>query len=198
MEHLDPHYPPGSEQFRPRSHANLTIVDLLSHQTGLSNCNEWWYGSGGEILSKPEEELTYLNALRQVKGFREGFLYNNWGYGAVGQVIEKLNGLSYSDFLEEKLLIPLDMRNTTASGATFEGSRDLATPYATLDDRSSYELPQPAVRDGTILTAAQGLRSTAPDLIKWGTSLLQAAKYEQAHDSRACPDLPLIREQATF
>lgn len=175
----------------PEVTQKLTVVDLLSHQTGLTNCNEWWYGSGGEILVKPQDELVYLNALRQAKRFRKGFLYSNWGYGVVGQVIEKLSGMSYSDFVEQRLLFPLGMRDTTASGARIEGSRDLATPYATLDDRSSYELPQPAVRDGTILAAAQGLRSTAPDLIKWSTALLQAAKYEHAHDSQACPDLPL-------
>lgn len=175
----------------PKVTEKLTVVDLLSHQTGLSNCNEWWYGSGGEILVEPEEEVGYFNALRQVRGFRKGFLYSNWGYGVVGQVIEKLSGMSYGDFVEERLLIPLGMRDTTACGARFKGSEDLATPYATLDDKSSYELPQPAVRDGTILTAAQGLRSTAPDLIKWGTALLQAAKYEQTHDSQTCPDLPL-------
>ncbi|KAK0616327.1 beta-lactamase/transpeptidase-like protein [Immersiella caudata] len=56
---------------------NATILDLLSHRTGLGMSNQWWYGAQGELLIEPSESVRYSNTLPQVGQFRSTCKYSS-------------------------------------------------------------------------------------------------------------------------
>ncbi|KGO74321.1 Peptidase S12, Pab87-related, C-terminal [Penicillium italicum] len=153
----------------------LTIIDLLTHRTGQANSNNWWFGSGGALLLKKSQTVSAFNALKQTDSFRTGFKYSNWGFALVGEVIERLTGVSYGDFLQSRIFGPLEMHRTTTKH-TFQTTENFAKPYAALDDKSMYLLPPPPIQDDTVMVAAQGIQSSVNDLLKFSNALLAARK----------------------
>ena len=47
--------------------------------------------------------MKYLSSQEPLLQFRGHFAYNNLGYELAGYVIEKLNGVTYSDFVTARL-----------------------------------------------------------------------------------------------
>ncbi|KAK4452747.1 putative D-aminoacylase [Podospora aff. communis PSN243] len=156
---------------------NATILDLLSHRMGLGMSNQWWYGAQGELLIEPSESIRYFNALPQVARFRSMYKYSNWNYDLLGKIISNVAGMSYGQFVEQRIFQPLQMTKSTTRAAAIN-PEDIATPYATLDDGSFFELPQPHIWDGTVHAAAQAVRTSVNDILKYANSLIQAFKSE--------------------
>lgn len=153
----------------------LTIIDLLLHRTGLEKSNNWWFGSDGVLMLKKSQTVSSFNALKQTSPFRNAFGYNNWGYTLIGEVVERVTGMTYGDFLQCRIFGPLQMERTTTKH-TSQDADNFAKPYAALDDKSLYLLPPPPIQDDTIMTPAQGIQSSVNDLLKFSSALLAARK----------------------
>lgn len=186
----------------------LTVEDLLSHRSGMASSNEWWYGAGGELLLTKSQMMKFINALKPVGSLRSRYIYSNWNFAILGEIIERITGVSYGTFISNRILAPLGMNRTSASHK-FGNDSNLARPYAVLDNLSAYELPMPKCEDDTIMTAAQGIQSTVNDLLKYSQALILAynsqlqtkstssyesplknvAKQFSAHTSRGSPSL---------
>ncbi|KAF2623215.1 putative D-aminoacylase [Macroventuria anomochaeta] len=157
---------------------NLTIVDLLSHRSGLGRSNLWWQGSDATLLLEKKDLLPYYNSLPLTGQFRADWGYSNWGYALAGEVIERVSGKTYAQYLEEKVYMPLGLNNTTVEPVNPSDALDLARPYAALDDASLYPMPQPPVNGSTIMAPALGGVSSADDLMAYSIALLQAFRCE--------------------
>jgi CubicO group peptidase (beta-lactamase class C family) len=185
--------------FRSRSATvaeNLTVVDLLCHRAGLARSNFWWQGAEGEIFLRTKEDLLrFYGELDPVGGeqsFRADWAYSNWGYAIVGAIIEELSGMSFADFLREKLFQPLGMHQTTFKAVDPTTLSDLAKPYAAMDDASPHLMPFPPVSRGeTVMSPAMGGCSTADDLLRYSMALLEAHRFERSKTQRKRP--PVIR-----
>ncbi|TRX89229.1 hypothetical protein FHL15_009927 [Xylaria flabelliformis] len=157
---------------------NLTIVDLLSHRTGLARSNLWWQGADGALFLNKSDLLPFYASLEPTGDFRASWAYSNWGYAVVGSVVEKLTGIGFGQYLEEALFRPLGMKNTSFAPLPLDDPR-LAKPYAAMDDASPHPMPMPPVNDNTIMTSAMGGHSSAEDLLIYSNALLQAYKNEK-------------------
>lgn len=93
--------------------ANITIKQLLSHSAGIPNPMplNW-------IHSKEEHDTfdrdAFFNKIFQKhnkikKDPNEKFAYSNPGYFLLGQVIEKISGLSYEEYIFQNILNPLNL-----------------------------------------------------------------------------------------
>ncbi|KAK0744841.1 beta-lactamase/transpeptidase-like protein [Apiosordaria backusii] len=78
----------------------VTILDLLTHRTGMGVSNQWWYGAQGDLLIKDSETVRYFNSLPQVEAFPSKFRYSNWNYDLLGKIIEKTAGVPYGQFIQ--------------------------------------------------------------------------------------------------
>src|SRR5690349_4581205 len=78
---------------------SVTLRDMLSHRTGISRHDFIWYGSD---FTRRElfERLQHLEPSQPV---RQGYLYNNLMYMAVGRVMENLTGKTWESFLKERI-----------------------------------------------------------------------------------------------
>lgn len=91
----------------------LTLVDLLSHQTGLERLDAFWLGAENEVLVAKDLTVAAINQLSPVSPLRTKWMYNNWMYALVGEVMERVTQSSWGAALQTRVLEPLQLRQTT-------------------------------------------------------------------------------------
>ena len=111
----------------PYASAHMTIRDLLSHRSGL--------GLGqGDLMIWPDTNksvadiLAGLKHLKPKSSFRSQYAYNNLMFVTAGEVVARVSGMSWQDYIEKKILTPLEM---TRSRAGFSRIAPDNTNYAT-------------------------------------------------------------------
>lgn len=150
--------------------SELTIRDLVTHRVGLDTFSGdlLWY----ETTYSPDEILRRVRYLKPVSGFRTTFGYQNLMFIAAGKVIEKVSGESWCDFVTQRILRPLDMRNTVCS------IKDLPANSAFPHNESGGKLR--VLHRGNVDGAysAAALNSSVADLAKWVRLQLAGGVYE--------------------
>lgn len=145
----------------------ITLHNLMTHTSGLKN-----YTEIKEFLTlKPESKdpMTVIDLIKDMPlEFEPGkeFRYSNTNYTLLGIIIEKVTNMSFEDYLQKNIFVPLNMSNT---GICYGKNNELydATPY------SGY-LEVVPVDDELVLTQAYGagnIYSTVEDLYRWDRGL---------------------------
>jgi CubicO group peptidase (beta-lactamase class C family) len=159
----------------PRAWDKVTIFHLLTHTSGMPPPDETWRFSEG-----PAEE-TVGHFRNKPLEFEPGaqFRYSNSGFIVLAYLIERISGMSYGGFLQERILKPLGMKD---SGVESNGPivANRASGYADGDDgfvNASYLSMPSSIGSGA-------LYSTTEDLLRWtrglfGGKLLKAASLER-------------------
>ncbi|MDP2088648.1 MAG: serine hydrolase [Flavobacteriaceae bacterium] len=154
-------YLPYFEVYDPWVSKEITIRDLLSHRVGLGTF------SGDVIWYKSN-----LSASAIVKGtkylsksfdFRAGYGYSNVMYIAAGEVIKKVTGKPWSEVVQERILIPLDMNRTITNPNQLEEKGNFATPHGR---KESANFPI-EWENWEEIGAMGGLISSVNDVSKW-------------------------------
>lgn len=95
---------------------NITVKQLLNHTSGLPNY--FWVAEHEWNKKTPpsnNEMMTFLESNSTASMFfRPGrtFDYSNTGYFVLASIVEKISGTTFSNFLEQHILVPLQMNNT--------------------------------------------------------------------------------------
>lgn len=145
----------------------MTVRDLLCHRSGLGTYDGdlLWYRTQydhWEILKR----MKYL-PLR--KSFRSEWGYQNLMYLAAGLVVERASGLSWSDFLTQKILQPLGMAHTRSCSQQLGKENPLALPHHDMKPYPLYvQAPFPA---GSMF-------SNVRDMEVWIKMLLKGGEFE--------------------
>ena len=74
----------------------LTVIDLLSHRSGLPRHEMVWLGHPGRSRAEVVRRLRFLPLS---KDLRQEFQYCNLGYLAAGYAVEMLSGAPWEDYL---------------------------------------------------------------------------------------------------
>jgi CubicO group peptidase (beta-lactamase class C family) len=149
--------------------SNLTFRDLLTHRSGMPRHEFMWYNSK---MSK-SEMLKRIRYLQPSYDIRERYQYGNLMYFTTGLAMERITGSSWEDFIRERILNPLDMRNSNFSVEETQASNNYATPYLEKNDR----LKQIPYRSLSLISAAGSLNSNVDDMLKWVKMLLAGGVY---------------------
>jgi CubicO group peptidase (beta-lactamase class C family) len=138
----------------------LTIIDLLSHRSGLPRHDLAW-------ISHPERSradmVRRLRFLSLSKDLRQVFQYCNLGYMVAGHLVDVLSGTRWEDFLRSRLLTPLGMDRTNLSADEMQADADHATAY---ERRQGSVVPVPQ-RPVTSMAPAGAVNSSAADMTRW-------------------------------
>ncbi|HUH35817.1 MAG TPA: serine hydrolase [Moheibacter sp.] len=142
---------------------DFTIRDLVVHRSGL--------GLGaGDLMVWPDghnfttkDIIQNIQYLKPVSDFRSKYDYDNLLYIIAGVVIERVSGLSWTDFIEQNFIQPLEMKRTAASWNTLKDRSNVIVPHVPIDGKlkvvDRYTHP--------IFDAAAGLYSNVDDLTRW-------------------------------
>ena len=157
----------------------LTIVDLLSHRSGLPRHDLTWVGQPDRSRAEIARALRFLPLSRDL---RQEFQYCNLGYLVAGHVVEELSGVSWEDFARARLLEPLGMRRTNLSVDEMLADADHAAAY----DRMNGSIVAVPQRPLPAMAPAGAINSSAADMARWllaqlaggeldGTTVMSAA-----------------------
>ncbi|MCJ1427521.1 hypothetical protein MMC29_005424 [Sticta canariensis] len=156
---------------------------------GLQRFNQLWTDGDNVLLLQKPQRIPHVQYLKRVQPFRGNFHYSNWGYALAGEIIESLTRESWDEFVQEKLLQPLQM---TRSGVHQDiQDHDFAKGYTALDDRSFYPLPPVQAQDGNIMGSSQGILSNIEDMLKWRQAFVSAMNNQQESDTASSTKSPL-------
>ncbi len=148
--------------------ADITLLDLMNHVSGYPDYYPLDFVDRPMATPISAEALIHRFATKPLD-FEPGtrYSYSNTGYIILGEIVARVSGMPFGEFLEQRILKPLGMTRTV-----FEpegGAPGLARGYRTF----ALSGPEPAVPEGRGWTgAAGGLYSTASDLVKWDLALL--------------------------
>jgi CubicO group peptidase (beta-lactamase class C family) len=94
---------------------DVTIKNLLNHTAGLPKyfwiTEHKWQNKKAPTNSEMMDLLESSNVLRFFKPGRN-FDYSNTGYAVLASVVEKVSGISFSDFMQQNIFEPLGMKNS--------------------------------------------------------------------------------------
>ncbi|KAF9768836.1 hypothetical protein IL306_013812, partial [Fusarium sp. DS 682] len=162
------------------------LVGILVEEGKLDD-GIWIQRAGNILLPKSEAIRTWI-AQPVVRDFRSDFLYNNYAYEIVGQVVEKVENKSLEEVFKEKLWEPLGMHRTSMEDLS--GNSNAAKAYYALDDASSYEVPMPTISHRTINGAGGAVRSCTNDMAKFYINFMRAANDQFNNTTTSTPGSP--------
>jgi CubicO group peptidase (beta-lactamase class C family) len=138
----------------------LTVVDLLSHRSGLPRHDLAWLGHPDRSRAELVRRLRFLPLSRDL---RQAFQYCNLGYMVAGHLVEVLSGTPWEDYLRTRLLTPLGMDRSNLSVDNMRADPDHASAY---ERRQGVILPVPP-RPVTAMAPAGAVNSSAADMARW-------------------------------
>jgi CubicO group peptidase (beta-lactamase class C family) len=145
----------------PQAWRDITIRHLLTHTSGLRR------EAPAADLNKSQPDIDLIRSAFDLPlQWKPGdtYDYSNLGYYVLAEVITRVSGTSWPDFMQRRVFAPLGMTRTTT---TRDAGRlpNRASGYVWRDGAWS---PAPTV---VALRPSGGLVSTAADLAKWAIAL---------------------------
>jgi CubicO group peptidase (beta-lactamase class C family) len=138
----------------------LTIVDLLSHRSGLPRHDLAWLGHPDQPRAELVRRLRFLPLSGDL---RQSFQYCNLGYLVAGHAVEVVSATPWEDYLRSRLLTPLGMDRSNLSVDDMHADPDHAGAY---ERRQGVVVPVPA-RPVTAMAPAGAINSCAADMARW-------------------------------
>ena len=183
-------YIPEFRLYDPYVTEEFTIRDLLCHRSGM--------GLGaGDLMFFPDsgnftipDILHNLQFLKPVTSFRSQFAYDNNLYIVAGEVIARVSGVSWEEFIERKIIQPLGMTHSAATYARLHDSSDVIDGHARVDGQVQVIQRHRSNLD----QAAGGIYSNIADLSKWVLLHLSDGRYG---DNQQLLSRKVLRERWT-
>jgi CubicO group peptidase (beta-lactamase class C family) len=148
----------------------LTVKDLLTHNTGLGNADLLW--TRGDLSR--DEILRRVRFLTPAYSMRNGFVYQNVMYGAAGEVVARASGMSWEDFIRARIFQPLGMTRSYPTLGLMRAAHDanVSSPHFRIRDTVRVIDDEPA----DPIESAGAIWSTASDMAKWMRFLLDSGR----------------------
>ncbi|WP_129774438.1 serine hydrolase [Peristeroidobacter soli] len=89
--------------------SRVTVRDLLANRVGFEG------GTEVVVPMTARDVLNRTRILRQFTSFRDSMLYSNSLYDVAGELVSAVSGMSWAQFVEQRLFAPLRMKNSFAS-----------------------------------------------------------------------------------
>ena len=165
----------------PTNGKRITIEHLLNHTSGIAS----FTGKPGYAEHMAEDmpvSAMIASFKNDPRDFEPGtrYKYNNSGYYLLGAIIEKVSGMTYAAFLEQRIFTPLGMHDTA-----YDGKEHGKAVRAAGHSRGPSGFVPSAAISMTQPFAAGALVSTADDLARWDAAvsagkLLKPATWQRA------------------
>ena len=166
-------YIPEFKLFDPYVTEEFTIRDLLCHRSGMG------LGAGDLMFFPDSSDFTIpdilhnLQFLKPVTSFRSQYAYDNNLYIVAGEVVARVSGMSWEDFIEKRIMAPLGMTQSAGSYDRLRDSGDVIDGHAPVEGKVRVIARSRSKVDH----AAGGIYSNIADLSKWVLLHLQGGKY---------------------
>ncbi len=153
---------------------NFTVRDLVTHRSGM--------GLGaGDLMFFPEgndfdvdDVINNVKHLESETSFRSKFAYNNNMFIIAGEVLKRVSGLSWEDFIETMIMKPVGMGNSKASYNRVTDKTNIIDAHTRADGKV-IQIPHDW---SATANAAGGIVSNVHDMMTWAKFLMNDAVTE--------------------
>ncbi len=166
-------YIPEFKLYNPYVTEEFNIKDLLTHRSGLG------LGAGDLMMFPDGSDFTKkdiihnLRYLKQVSSFRSKYDYDNNLYIVAGEIVAKISGMSWEDFIEKRIMQPLQMTASAASVSRLINRNNAISPHAPVNGK----VEAINIDWSETANAAGGIWSNVTDMSKWIIMQMNNGKY---------------------
>lgn len=165
---------PEFQLYDPWVTENFTVRDLVTHRNGM--------GLGaGDLMFFPEgndfdvdDVINGVKYLEPESSFRSKFAYNNNMFIIAGEVLKRVSGLSWEEFIETKIMKPVGMTSSKASYNRVTDKSNIIDAHT----RAEGKVVQIPHDWSETANAAGGIVSNVPDMLTWAKFLMNDAVTE--------------------
>ena len=166
--------------YRMSAHRPITFRHVLSHTAGVDPSREVLTEEELALLPrKATLEETLINRASLPLSFHPG---DDWQYGSstdyVALLVERISGLPLVDFLQEKILNPLQMHDTSYIVPKDKIDRVAAVYSPSGPDQTIELFRAPEFRETTYFGGVAGLSSTVSDYWRFSQMLLNGGELD--------------------
>jgi CubicO group peptidase (beta-lactamase class C family) len=170
---------PQFGMFDPWVTANITVQDLLVHNSGLPE-------GAGDLMLWPEPNsftradiLAGLAYLEPEYGFRSGYAYDNLLYVVAGEVAAAAGGAAYEELVRREVFEPLGLDCLVGEWRRSD-SGNLAQPHIRVDGTNVVVRPDDDIVPAITSAAAGGIRCSLEAMLQWAGNWLDPAAEQLA------------------
>lgn len=148
-------------------YAQITVRHLLNHTSGLPRSFE-----------EPEADDDRERYIRRNAGVRlsaspgNQFGYSNLGYEVLGEVVARVSGLRFEDYVESRVLAPVHMHASTLRSERVDARLE-ALPHL----NGPHPILGPAVPQHSVHAPSGGLVSSAREMCNWAIANLNEGRF---------------------
>ncbi|QDO94707.1 serine hydrolase [Formosa sediminum] len=167
-------YIPEFKMYNDYVTANFTITDLLTHRSGLG------LGAGDLMIFPDGGDYTIDDIIKSFQyqtptsAFRTKYDYDNLLYLVAGEVVYRVSGTSWADFIQTRIFDPLAMTTAKPLLNRIPAQANVAMPHSSYNNEIKVLEPYDG---GDLVGAAGGINASVNDLTKWMLVQLNKGKY---------------------
>jgi CubicO group peptidase (beta-lactamase class C family) len=166
-------YFPDYRLYEPAASQLVTLRDLLSHRIGTKTFQgdfTFWNSSltRADIIKR-------MRLLKPSQQFRQDYGYCNSCFLTAGEVIPRVTGRSWEDFISDSILRPLRMTGTRILSTDIEKQPNVAIPYTTAYSGTLKRVPYDNWNN---LAPAASIVSNVKDLANWLRFQLDSGSFD--------------------
>ncbi|KAJ7346248.1 beta-lactamase/transpeptidase-like protein [Mycena albidolilacea] len=155
------------------STSKANLVELLSHVTGLPS-----HDGSYSAEDSPRDLVLRMRNLRAAYEFRQLLEYNNPMYIAGSYVVSKLSGMAYRDFVENRIMLPLNMSSSTMHPDRVSESDKFSQTWTSTRRRIPFFMTE---NTADLIAGAGGVISTAEDMLLWAKLIMNGGVDPQTN-----------------
>ncbi|MGV6820735.1 MAG: serine hydrolase [Parvularcula sp.] len=159
-------YIPEFAMWDPWVTEHFTVRDALTHRSGLPL-------GAGDLLIWPdggasvEDVIKALPHLEPSTEFRSAYAYDNLLYIVAGEIVARVSGESWSDFVQTEILDPVGMKNCAVDRSRLRRGQRVVTGHER-EPGAKDGVPVPkALQFSPTWAAAGGIFCSAPEMMRW-------------------------------
>jgi CubicO group peptidase (beta-lactamase class C family) len=163
----------------------FTIRDLLTHRSGmgLGAGDLMMFPDGSDFTKK--DIIHNLRYLKPVSSFRSKYDYDNNLYIVAGEIVAKVSGMSWEDFIEKRIMQPLGMKSSAASVSRLKDKSNAIRPHAPVNGK----IETIDIDWSETANAAGGIWTNVTDMSKWIIMQMNHGKYGDGLKQQLFTDL---------
>lgn len=129
-----------------------TLLDFLSHRTGLATKKALWQQDGHELLREQTGTVPMVSYLEVIEPLGSRWIYNNWGYDILSQVVAAASGKPWATFVSERILRLLNLQEITTD--IHPPEKNWAQGYMPAPNCEMTNVGRPVIAGGTVQQGA--------------------------------------------
>jgi len=155
---------------------NFNIADLITHRSGLGlgAGDLMWWPAGSDFTMN--DIVTNFKHFQPKSAIRTKYDYDNILYFVAGEIIARISGMTWEEFVNTHIIKQIDMDNTFSAITQITDFSNVATPHSTESGvlkTISHHIYDPKKVNG----AAYSIYSNVDDLCNWMLVHLNKGKY---------------------